>query len=230
MRYKIINTQNTIMDRHTAAKEISAAYIRAINREMFGNYKPVRIVNLMRRIAAMVFDTPGFAIALPVERSNYDDHFTALLISGYLGYIQYAFVADDTLAVVALSDTHRAQILAADDPADLADPITLDAAIKKFTAPDPASEPDPIPEPEPESDPDPEPDPIPEPETETELEPLPETPQAASSDNIATSTNISTLSTSSTTHAPLHETAKAPPSPCRAIAPAHPPPRTLAPY
>ncbi|MGM9845469.1 MAG: hypothetical protein ACI30K_04495, partial [Muribaculaceae bacterium] len=38
---------------------------------------------------------------------------TALCISAYLGYVQYTLIADDTLAVITLTDPYRAQILAA---------------------------------------------------------------------------------------------------------------------
>ena len=98
------------------AKKIQAKYLRAVNNEMIGNYQHSIVVHIMRRIVKLVFETPDFAIDLPIEPRWRDYYTTALQISAYLSYVQYEIIADDTIAHITLTDRYRAQILAAATP------------------------------------------------------------------------------------------------------------------
>ncbi|MGM9845340.1 MAG: hypothetical protein ACI30K_03830 [Muribaculaceae bacterium] len=108
------------MNTHPIAQKIKAAYLRAVNNEMVGDYQPSFVANLMRRIVELIFRTPDFAIELPIEPQWRDYYNTALCISAYLGYVKYDIIADDTLAVITLTDPYRSQILAAATTADVA--------------------------------------------------------------------------------------------------------------
>ena len=98
------------------AQKIQAKYLRAVNNEMIGNYQHSIVVHIMRRIVRLVFETPDFAIDLPIEPRWRDYYTTALQISAYLSYVQYEIIADDTIAHITLTDRYRAQILAAAAP------------------------------------------------------------------------------------------------------------------
>ena len=98
------------------AQKIQAKYLRAVNNEMIGNYQHSIVVHIMRRIVKLVFETPDFAIDLPIEPRWRDYYTTALQISAYLSYVQYEIIADDTIAHITLTDRYRAQILAAATP------------------------------------------------------------------------------------------------------------------
>ena len=98
------------------AQKIQAKYLRAVNNEMIGNYQHSIVVHIMRRIVKLVFETPDFAIDLPIEPRWRDYYITALQISAYLSYVQYEIIADDTIAHITLTDRYRAQILAAAAP------------------------------------------------------------------------------------------------------------------
>ena len=95
------------------AQKIQAKYLRAVNNEMIGNYQHSIVVHIMRRIVKLIFETPDFAIDLPIEPRWRDYYTTALQISAYLSYVQYEIIADDTIAHISLTDRYRAQILAA---------------------------------------------------------------------------------------------------------------------
>ena len=95
------------------AQKIQAKYLRAVNNEMIGNYQHSIVVHIMRRIVKLIFETPDFAIDLPIEPRWRDYYITALQISAYLSYVQYEIIADDTIAHISLTDRYRAQILAA---------------------------------------------------------------------------------------------------------------------
>ncbi|MGM9844939.1 MAG: hypothetical protein ACI30K_01750 [Muribaculaceae bacterium] len=123
------------MNTHPITQKIKAAYLRAVNNEMVGDYQPSFVANLMRRIVELIFRTPDFAIELPIEPQWRDYYNTALCISAYLGYVQYTIVADDTLAVITLTDPYRSQILAA---ATAAAPTTTDVAAADTAAADTA--------------------------------------------------------------------------------------------
>ena len=94
------------------AQKIQAKYLRAVNNEMIGNYQHSIVVHIMRRIVKLIFETPDFAIDLPIEPRWRDYYTTALQISAYLSYVQYEIIADDTIAHISLTDRYRAQILA----------------------------------------------------------------------------------------------------------------------
>ena len=98
------------------AQKIQAKYLRAVNNEMIGNYQHSIVVHIMRRIVKLVFETPDFAIDLPIEPRWRDYYITALQISAYLSYVQYEIIANDTIAHITLTDRYRAQILAAATP------------------------------------------------------------------------------------------------------------------
>ena len=98
------------------AQKIQAKYLRAVNNEMIGNYQHSIVVHIMRRIVKLIFETPDFAIDLPIEPRWRDYYITALQISAYLSYVQYEIIADDTIAHITLTDRYRAQILAAATP------------------------------------------------------------------------------------------------------------------
>ena len=98
------------------AQKIQAKYLRAVNNEMIGNYQNSIVVHIMRRIVKLIFETPDFAIDLPIEPRWRDYYTTALQISAYLSYVQYEIIADDTIAHITLTDRYRAQILAAATP------------------------------------------------------------------------------------------------------------------
>ena len=98
------------------AQKIQAKYLRAVNNEMIGNYQHSIVVHIMRRIVKLIFETPDFAIDLPIEPRWRDYYTTALQISAYLSYVQYEIIADDTIAHISLTDRYRAQILAAATP------------------------------------------------------------------------------------------------------------------
>ena len=98
------------------AQKIQAKYLRAVNNEMIGNYQHSIVVHIMRRIVKLIFETPDFAIDLPIEPRWRDYYTTALQISAYLSYVQYEIIADDTIAHITLTDRYRAQILAAATP------------------------------------------------------------------------------------------------------------------
>ena len=98
------------------AQKIQAKYLRAVNNEMIGNYQHSIVVHIMRRIVKLIFETPDFAIDLPIEPRWRDYYITALQISAYLSYVQYEIIADDTIAHISLTDRYRAQILAAATP------------------------------------------------------------------------------------------------------------------
>ena len=98
------------------AQKIQAKYLRAVNNEMIGNYQHSIVVHIMRRIVRLVFETPDFAIDLPIEPRWRDYYTIALQISAYLSYVQYEIIADDTIAHISLTDRYRAQILAAATP------------------------------------------------------------------------------------------------------------------
>ena len=98
------------------AQKIQAKYLRAVNNEMIGNYQHSIVVHIMRRIVKLIFETPDFAIDLPIEPRWRDYYTTALQISAYLSYVQYEIIADDTIAHITLTDRYRAQILAAAAP------------------------------------------------------------------------------------------------------------------
>ena len=98
------------------AQKIQAKYLRAVNNEMIGNYQHSIVVHIMRRIVRLIFETPDFAIDLPIEPRWRDYYTTALQISAYLSYVQYEIIADDTIAHITLTDRYRAQILAAATP------------------------------------------------------------------------------------------------------------------
>ena len=98
------------------AQKIQAKYLRAVNNEMIGNYQHSIVVHIMRRIVKLIFETPDFAIDLPIEPRWRDYYITALQISAYLSYVQYEIIADDTIAHITLTDRYRAQILAAAAP------------------------------------------------------------------------------------------------------------------
>ena len=116
------------------AQKIQAKYLRAVNNEMIGNYQHSIVVHIMRRIVKLIFETPDFAIDLPIEPRWRDYYTTALQISAYLSYVQYEVIADDTIAHITLTDRYRAQILAAATPPD-------DATTPTPAAPAPASTP-----------------------------------------------------------------------------------------
>ena len=113
------------------AQKIQAKYLRAVNNEMIGNYQHSIVVHIMRRIVRLIFETPDFAIDLPIEPRWRDYYITALQISAYLSYVQYEIIADDTIAHITLTDRYRAQILAAATPTD-------DATTPTPSAPAPA--------------------------------------------------------------------------------------------
>ena len=98
------------------AQKIQAKYLRAVNNEMIGNYQHSIVVHIMRRIVKLIFETPDFAIDLPIEPRWRDYYITALQISAYLSYVQYEVIANDTIAHITLTDRYRAQILAAATP------------------------------------------------------------------------------------------------------------------
>ena len=98
------------------AQKIQAKYLRAVNNEMIGNYQHSIVVHIMRRIVKLIFETPDFAIDLPIEPRWRDYYTTALQISAYLSYVQYEIIADYTIAHITLTDRYRAQILAAATP------------------------------------------------------------------------------------------------------------------
>ena len=98
------------------AQKIQAKYLRAVNNEMIGNYQHSIVVHIMRRIVKLIFETPDFAIDLPIEPRWRDYYTTALQISAYLSYVQYEIIADYTIAHITLTDRYRAQILAAAAP------------------------------------------------------------------------------------------------------------------
>ena len=98
------------------AQKIQAKYLRAVNNEMIGNYQHSIVVHIMRRIVKLIFETPDFAIDLPIEPRWRDYYITALQISAYLSYVQYEIIADNTIAHISLTDRYRAQILAAATP------------------------------------------------------------------------------------------------------------------
>ena len=98
------------------AQKIQAKYLRAVNNEMIGNYQHSIVVHIMRRIVKLIFETPDFAIDLPIEPRWRDYYTTALQISAYLSYVQYEIIANDTIAHISLTDRYRAQILAAATP------------------------------------------------------------------------------------------------------------------
>ena len=98
------------------AQKIQAKYLRAVNNEMIGNYQHSIVVHIMRRIVKLVFETPDFAIDLPIEPRWRDYYTTALQISAYLSYVQYEVIADYSIAHITLTDRYRAQILAAATP------------------------------------------------------------------------------------------------------------------
>ena len=98
------------------AQKIQAKYLRAVNNEMIGNYQHSIVVHIMRRIVKLIFETPDFAIDLPIEPRWRDYYTTALQISAYLSYVQYEVIADYTIAHITLTDRYRAQILAAATP------------------------------------------------------------------------------------------------------------------
>ena len=98
------------------AQKIQAKYLRAVNNEMIGNYQHSIVVHIMRRIVKLIFETPDFAIDLPIEPRWRDYYTTALQISAYLSYVQYEIIADNTIAHISLTDRYRAQILAAATP------------------------------------------------------------------------------------------------------------------
>ena len=116
------------------AQKIQAKYLRAVNNEMIGNYQHSIVVHIMRRIVKLVFETPDFAIDLPIEPRWRDYYTTALQISAYLSYVQYEIIADDTIAHITLTDRYRAQILADATPTD-------DATTPTPSAPAPAPTP-----------------------------------------------------------------------------------------
>ena len=116
------------------AQKIQAKYLRAVNNEMIGNYQHSIVVHIMRRIVKLIFETPDFAIDLPIEPRWRDYYTTALQISAYLSYVQYEIIADDTIAHISLTDRYRAQILAAATPSD-------DATTPTPAAPAPAPPP-----------------------------------------------------------------------------------------
>ena len=115
------------------AQKIQAKYLRAVNNEMIGNYQHSIVVHIMRRIVKLIFETPDFAIDLPIEPRWRDYYITALQISAYLSYVQYEIIADDTIAHITLTDRYRAQILAAATP-----PPTDTAPAPAPSAPAPA--------------------------------------------------------------------------------------------
>ena len=98
------------------AQKIQAKYLRAVNNEMIGNYQHSIVVHIMRRIVKLIFETPDFAIDLPIEPRWRDYYTTALQISAYLSYVQYEVIADYSIAHITLTDRYRAQILAAATP------------------------------------------------------------------------------------------------------------------
>ena len=116
------------------AQKIQAKYLRAVNNEMIGNYQHSIVVHIMRRIVKLIFETPDFAIDLPIEPRWRDYYTTALQISAYLSYVQYEIIADDTIAHITLTDRYRAQILADATPTD-------DATTPTPSAPAPAPTP-----------------------------------------------------------------------------------------
>ena len=63
------------------AQKIQAKYLRAVNNEMIGNYQHSIVVHIMRRIVKLIFETPDFAIDLPIEPRWRDYYITALQIS-----------------------------------------------------------------------------------------------------------------------------------------------------
>ena len=103
------------------AQKIQAKYLRAVNNEMIGNYQHSIVVHIMRRIVKLIFETPDFAIDIPIEPRWRDYYTTALQISAYLSYVQYEVIADDTIAHISLTDRYRAQILAAATPTPTTD-------------------------------------------------------------------------------------------------------------
>ena len=121
------------------AQKIQAKYLRAVNNEMIGNYQHSIVVHIMRRIVKLVFETPDFAIDLPIEPRWRDYYTTALQISAYLSYVQYEIIADYTIAHITLTDRYRAQILAAaaPTPTDTAPTPTDTAPTPTDTAPTP---------------------------------------------------------------------------------------------
>ena len=74
------------------AQKIQAKYLRAVNNEMIGNYQHSIVVHIMRRIVKLIFETPDFAIDLPIEPRWRDYYITALQISAYLSYVQYEII------------------------------------------------------------------------------------------------------------------------------------------
>ena len=109
------------------AQKIQAKYLRAVNNEMIGNYQHSIVVHIMRRIVRLIFETPDFAIDLPIEPRWRDYYTTALQISAYLSYVQYEIIADDTITHITLTDRYRAQILAAATPTDAPTPPSAPA-------------------------------------------------------------------------------------------------------
>ena len=119
------------------AQKIQAKYLRAVNNEMIGNYQHSIVVHIMRRIVRLIFETPDFAIDLPIEPRWRDYYTTALQISAYLSYVQYEVIANDTIAHISLTDRYRAQILAAAPPDD-ATPAPAPTIDNATPAPTPA--------------------------------------------------------------------------------------------
>ena len=122
------------------AKKIQAKYLRAVNNEMIGNYQHSIVVHIMRRIVRLVFETPDFAIDLPIEPRWRDYYTTALQISAYLSYVQYEIIADDTIAHITLTDRYRAQILADAPPPTTATPTPAPTIDNATPAPAESSE------------------------------------------------------------------------------------------
>ena len=122
------------------AQKIQAKYLRAVNNEMIGNYQHSIVVHIMRRIVRLVFETPDFAIDLPIEPRWRDYYITALQISAYLSYVQYEIIADDTIAHITLTDRYRAQILADAPPPTTASPTPAPTIDNATPAPAESSE------------------------------------------------------------------------------------------
>ena len=122
------------------AQKIQAKYLRAVNNEMIGNYQHSIVVHIMRRIVKLIFETPDFAIDLPIEPRWRDYYITALQISAYLSYVQYEIIADDTIAHITLTDRYRAQILADAPPPTTASPTPAPTIDNATPAPAESSE------------------------------------------------------------------------------------------
>ena len=122
------------------AQKIQAKYLRAVNNEMIGNYQHSIVVHIMRRIVKLIFETPDFAIDLPIEPRWRDYYTTALQISAYLSYVQYEIIADDTIAHITLTDRYRAQILADAPPPTTATPTPAPTIDNATPAPAESSE------------------------------------------------------------------------------------------